>query len=586
MPDLIRNNAYRILGLDNSASQRDIMKRYREITNRLKIGDRPRYALDLNLPDTLRTVNAVDDAVKKLQNRSSNLTEYFFWFGISDTVDEEAFEHLQHGNAVSYDRAAQIWKNRSGTGNFTELSYKRNLAILYCLYMFSKDDDTILKESILAWKEVVDANIFWRLFEKKCAMDNKTVMHEGAVNDLKKSITANISDIYYDLYVHHHNPRYVKEFYNIFGTFGQKTENHLLNPIHQSVYDTVEKLNKIEEKDGNNLKETDGINVKCDNCGIVSKRLPKSHFDYIDGSTLCMACHKSVGKEWQKKAQSLETVEGSGKKLRQIEKMVEKIELDLKQLHDLGLHNVDQSMVMRDHVAEAIRRAAVMIHNQAHMREKSLELFNVAKKISTTEHTKEQVESDLKIVTENIARDKEGALIFDFGFVHKKELIVKGTFVEYGKTKIYYKNVNSIMYHGSGLHCVFNIRSSRDSIFVKLDEASWTTLLNRVWPLVEPHLIGNLVKQIFEKDQYITIGRIRFDKTGYHISKPVRKAKSVLWNETIYIPTLIAAEAVLYKNRNNVQKRFATVSLKKPNAVVIPTLVKACFNEFHLRGGC
>jgi hypothetical protein len=48
MSNLIVNNAYRILGLDGSANQKDVLKRSKEIINRLKIDDYPEYTLDIN----------------------------------------------------------------------------------------------------------------------------------------------------------------------------------------------------------------------------------------------------------------------------------------------------------------------------------------------------------------------------------------------------------------------------------------------------------------------------------------------------------------------------------------------------------
>jgi len=65
-----------------------ILKRYKEIINRLKIDDVPVYEIDLELPRKYRTEKTVNDAFKKLQNQKTRLVEYFFWFSISDTVDE------------------------------------------------------------------------------------------------------------------------------------------------------------------------------------------------------------------------------------------------------------------------------------------------------------------------------------------------------------------------------------------------------------------------------------------------------------------------------------------------------------------
>ncbi len=121
MSNLIANNAYRILGLDSSASQKDILKRSKEIINRLKIDDYPEYDLDIHLPDKFRTEESVNDALKRLQNIKNNLNEYFFWFNISDTVDENAFDYLQYDDATSYDEAISIWKNASDTENSTGL---------------------------------------------------------------------------------------------------------------------------------------------------------------------------------------------------------------------------------------------------------------------------------------------------------------------------------------------------------------------------------------------------------------------------------------------------------------------------------
>jgi len=59
MVNLIQNNAYRILGLDTNTSQKLILKRSKEIINRLKIDDIPEYDLDIHLPKKFRTENSV-----------------------------------------------------------------------------------------------------------------------------------------------------------------------------------------------------------------------------------------------------------------------------------------------------------------------------------------------------------------------------------------------------------------------------------------------------------------------------------------------------------------------------------------------
>lgn len=583
MPDHIRHNAYRILGLGSNASQRDIMKRYRDIINRLKIDDHPRYDSDLNMPDDFRTEDYVNDALKKLQNHKSGLTEYFFWFSVSDTVDEEAFERLRHGGVASYGQAAQIWNDHSMSAEFPKLSYRKNLAILYCLSLFSEENDAVLTKSVMIWNEIVNSNGFWAWFERKHAVDSGSELHEVAVNDLRKRIVGDISDIYYDLYDHHGDLKYVRAFQDAFGTFGQKTENHLLKPIHRSVYEAIESLNRISREDDGDSEEVDDANAECSNCGKVSERFKESHFDYKDGSILCQGCYETVGKTWQKRVDSLETVEGSSKKLRRVEKAMELLELNLNQLHGLGLYCADQSIAMRDHAADAIRNAAVMLHNRMHMRKKSLELLSRAKKISATAGARELLESNSRTIAENITRDEMNAFALEIGSNHERRLVVKETFMEYDESKVYYNDVDSLLHYESGYDYVFGVTSSRDSIFIKLNNRSyWIALLDRVLPLVMPHLVDNIVKRVFERGQPIRIGEIYFDKKGYHRQETFR-VESVLWDETIHVPGIVAAEAILYKDKNDAPERFASVSLRELNATIIPPLVKACHREFHLR---
>lgn len=66
MMQTLKNNSYHVLGLDTSASQREILKRSKEIVNRLKIDDFPVYDLDLDIFENFRTEESVKEAVQKL----------------------------------------------------------------------------------------------------------------------------------------------------------------------------------------------------------------------------------------------------------------------------------------------------------------------------------------------------------------------------------------------------------------------------------------------------------------------------------------------------------------------------------------
>jgi len=584
MSNLIANNAYRILGLDSGANQKEVLKRSKEIINKLKIDDYPEYDLDIHLPDKFRTEESVDDALKRLQNIKNNLNEYFFWFNISDTVDENAFDCLQYDDATSFDEAIRIWKNASDTENSTGLLYKKNLALLYCLMLLNEENDIYLKESLSNWKEIVDSDKFWTIFEKSYAVNNDQTINSDTMSNFRESIVKYIPDIYHDLYLRHGNKKYVKDFQDVFGTLGEKTEENLLKPIHQSIYDTIKKLEKTSLEKNNDIDEDEiaEIDNVCDNCGkSISSKMYKT---YDDDSILCEECHKEIGKEWKKRIKEEETVEGSAKIILKVKRIIAKLESQLDQLREIGLYDDEQSKVVRDHAAEAIRGISVMMHNEADMRTKSIELLDLAKKIAGTESLKEKSETDVKTIEEFMKNDDDDTMTFVMGgFLRKKELIVKNIFIEYNRKKIYYKDVISVAYYQDNEEFIVSINSIKDDMKIKFRNwDNFNKVVGRVDSFVESIIVGRLVKLIFEKGRTVTIGKVGFDSAGYHSSKLFR-GKSVLWEDDLYHAQISQGWAFLYENKNNQQKQFASMSLKEPNAAILPLLVDTCFKEYHMR---
>ena len=341
MTNLIENNAYRILGLDINTNQKEILKRYKEIINRLKIDDYPEYALDLNLQKKMRNETSVNDALKHLQAQKSNIKEYFFWFQINDSVDKKALKSIQEEDFVN---AIQIWKNASKGKNASSFFYKKNLAILYCLVLFNKNNASNLKESLSLWHELLNSEKFWTTIIRKYASNNEQDTNSEAIKDFRKNAVKNISDIYAELHRLHKDNKYVKDFQEIFGTHGERTEKNVLQPIYQSLYDNIEELQKI-----------------------------KIHED------------KEV----------------SEKEIKNINKIIDSIQEDLSKLEEIGVYQSDSSKVVRDHVADGIRTISVALHNYAGEYKESLMLLQLATKISGTESLKKILKSELKKIEKN-----------------------------------------------------------------------------------------------------------------------------------------------------------------------------------------
>jgi hypothetical protein len=341
MTNLIENNAYRTLGLDINANQKEILKRYKELINRLKIDDYPEFDLDLNLPKKFRNETNVNDALKRLQSQKSNIKEYFFWFSIDDSNDKKALKFVQEEN---FDGAIQIWKTASKGDNASSYICKKNLALLYTLLLFNKNNATNLKESLSLWHELINSEKFWTIILKKYASSNEQEANSESFQDFRKSAVKNISDIYAELHKLHKDNKYVKDFQEIFGTHGERTEKNVLQPIYQSLYDNIEELQKI-----------------------------KIHED------------KEV----------------SEKEIKSINKIVDSIQEDLSKLEEIGVYHNDSSKIVRDHVADGIRAISIALHNYAGEYKESLMLLKFATKISGTESLKKILNSELKKIEKN-----------------------------------------------------------------------------------------------------------------------------------------------------------------------------------------
>ena len=162
MTNPLDNNSYRILGLDVTASQKEVLRRSKEIINRLKIDDYPKYDIDIKLPDKYRTEASVKDALKELQAQKSSINQYFFWFRIEDKNDRTP-QNIKEG---SFTKALKVWKtvlkdNEKPVAFF----YKKNLALLYCL-LLDEESEGYLNHSLSIWKELLNSEKFWMVFLK------------------------------------------------------------------------------------------------------------------------------------------------------------------------------------------------------------------------------------------------------------------------------------------------------------------------------------------------------------------------------------------------------------------------------------
>lgn len=341
MSNLLKNNAYHILGLDISASQKDILKRSREIIKLIQIDDIPKYDLDLGIFDNFRTEDTVKDAVERLTSPKKQIKEYFFWFNIADEIDEQAVGILRKNDP---DGAIRVWEHHSEGDSTKALFYKRNLAILYCILLFKENNDVYLKSSLKIWNELVKSTKFWTAFSKIYKLNDELNVNQETIEDFQKNCLSYISDLYTELAESKKDNKFVAEFSNIFNTKGGRTEKILLAPIFDKMTSAIEKLESLKvSEDGIFHKEKSAI----------------------------------------------------------LKESVSIIQSGCNELTDLGLFDDSQAKLIRERAADAFRSISIDLNNNLNETAVALGLAKIAEKISGTEGFKNKIQADLKQIQQN-----------------------------------------------------------------------------------------------------------------------------------------------------------------------------------------
>ena len=351
MSNLLKNNAYHILGLDASSTQKDILKRSKDITKNIQVGDVPHYDLDLDVFDNFRTEDSVKDAIQKLTSPKKQIKDYFFWFNIADKTDEQAVGILR---LKKPEDALLVWENSAQGDSTKALFYKKNLAILYCLLLFKEDNDHYLKESLRLWHELINSKKFWAAFSKIYKLNDELNTDQETIDEFEKKCPSYVADLYTEIAEARKNNKYVSEFSAIFNTKGEKTSKDLLGPIFNEMTVAIEKLEVLKVSE-------DGVFHK-EKSAIIKENI----------SVIQNCCNKFM---------------------------------------ELGLYEDSQVRLMRDRAASVLRVISIELHNNLNEKNVALGLARIADKISGTEGFKNKLKQDLDQIEKNVAGDKYKAII-------------------------------------------------------------------------------------------------------------------------------------------------------------------------------
>lgn len=336
----LKNNAYHILGLDTTENERDVLKRSKEIMNRLKIDDIPQYDLDIEFFENFRTEDLVKEAIQKLQTPKKQIQECFFWFQFADNIDKEVLKLIKQKDFLN---SIRIWQNVSEGNSVKAFRYRKNLAILYSLLLSIESNEEYLRESLALWKGLIDSKKFWSTFKKVYMSYNEQMASDEVISDFKKRVVSYLADMYTEFHQLHKNTIYINDFQKVFHVKGENIEKNILGPAYQAINEAVEGLEKM----------------KISEDGVIDK-------------------------------EESESIKG----------FVGNIQNELNKLIDVGLYDDSQTKIMRDRAANALKTIVLDLHNNLGETDKAISLLNIALKFVGTSSLEEKIKQDIKTLKE------------------------------------------------------------------------------------------------------------------------------------------------------------------------------------------
>lgn len=339
--NVLQNNAYYVLGLDSSATQKEVSKRSKEILTRLKIDDVPEYDTDIKLSDNFRTDDAVHRAVANLATPKKHVRSYFFWFQTTDSIDDKAVGLLRKGER---EEALRVWEEHSVAGGTKALMYKKNLALLYTLLLFTENNKSYLAKSIGLWSELTQSDRFWNSFGKIYKLNDELGAESAVLEDFRHHVPEYLADIYTELRNQYKEDIFAASFTKNFGLTGKKLESDVLGPIYKVVNDSVEKI--------------ESLNVSADGA--------------LDNA------EKQV-----------------------IKQQIGVLQAEFNKLTELNLYDDSQIKSLRDRAAAALRKLSIDLENNLGQTDVALGLAKIASQISGAAGLKVQMTQDVQTLESN-----------------------------------------------------------------------------------------------------------------------------------------------------------------------------------------
>lgn len=240
---LFDKNAFGILGLDCTATDREINRRAKEMMRLFEIDENPIYPKDIPLFIAQRDKKSVEKAEQTLLNSEKKLAATFFWFSVKDATDIKVMDKMA---SEEYKDAIELLDAKILSHPNDYLAIK-NRAIINSLIATNKTNNKRhLKNSINDWSTVIGSEKQWKDFWKLFKLNNPNV-DESLLSSFRKKVVPMLSDFYAELYIEDEDYLGYGNFTDHFNDHGPYLKEKVLLPLLDEINDASKKLAKIEQ---------------------------------------------------------------------------------------------------------------------------------------------------------------------------------------------------------------------------------------------------------------------------------------------------------------------------------------------------
>ena len=259
--DCVLDNPFRVLGLPVTATAREIAKRASDLEIFAEMGKDKIYPQDYQVLGAIdRSIDAVKDAVRRIEKTQDRLFHSLFWFRSVDAVDATALDSFQGG---SLGQAIQLLDKKISATSQPKYSWRLNRSTL-----------TLAKLAI----GTVEPVLFRRLYadigtvlsdHADDLLEEAAVDREGAfeLNQIFEKVVVDLLGVARQYYDKADNQL---EWISLFAEFPRASKKYvqlkIVNPIIQQLQDAIEHSEQLRAqkdlgalRDFNQLKQVEGM---------------------------------------------------------------------------------------------------------------------------------------------------------------------------------------------------------------------------------------------------------------------------------------------------------------------------------------